>query len=531
MGTPIRREQMVISPGSTSAGEPGESAYDIAVRNGFVGTEAQWLLSLKGSSEGQMPEGILTEEQKGAPGGIPTLDETAKIPVEQMRMALETADAFDVVDAELVDHANQIVTLSDVVDTKQPAGSYLTGITGPMVTTALGFTPQAAGTYATGGGTATGDNTGDQFKAVNAGFIGRDEAGFGPAGYLSATSATALLDSVTTATKGLMLAADKVKINGIATGATANSADATLLSRSNHTGTQSLDTTTDSATRLALTTAERTKLTGIATGATVNASDAQLRDRTTHTGSQAISTITGLQTALDGKQASGSYLTANQTITLSGDVTGSGATAITVTLATVNSNVGTFGNSTTVPVITVNGKGLVTAVTTAAISASGGGQPLPTIYRLTANHSNSTVTPSTITDGTTPWTHTLVAGKTYRFSVFGGYQSAALTTGGRMNLLGAGGLAGTVAGMMWGGIAQAAAATTLEVPIYSFANAAGSFLLTTAVNPINSPHIWGADFVFHCTTGGTLSLQWASEVAASAAQLNAGSVLMVELLN
>jgi hypothetical protein len=59
-----------------------------------------------------------------------------------------------------------------------------------------------------------------------------------------------------------------------------------------------------------------------------------------------------------------SYLTANQTITFSGDATGSGTTAVTLTFATVNSNVGTFGSQTSVPVITVNGKGLVTAVST-----------------------------------------------------------------------------------------------------------------------------------------------------------------------
>jgi microcystin-dependent protein len=40
-----------------------------------------------------------------------------------------------------------------------------------------------------------------------------------------------------------------------------------------------------------------------------------------------------IQTQLDGKQASGSYLTGNQTITLSGDASGSGTTAITVTIA------------------------------------------------------------------------------------------------------------------------------------------------------------------------------------------------------
>ena len=55
------------------------------------------------------------------------------------------------------------------------------------------------------------------------------------------------------------------------------------------------------------------------------------------------------------------YLTANQTITLSGDTTGSGTTAITTTLATVNSNVGGFGSPTQVGTFTVNAKGLITA--------------------------------------------------------------------------------------------------------------------------------------------------------------------------
>lgn len=49
------------------------------------------------------------------------------------------------------------------------------------------------------------------------------------------------------------------------------------------------------------------------------------------------------------------YISGNQSITVSGDASGSGATAITLTLATVNSNVGTFNN------LTVNAKGLVTA--------------------------------------------------------------------------------------------------------------------------------------------------------------------------
>jgi trimeric autotransporter adhesin len=54
-------------------------------------------------------------------------------------------------------------------------------------------------------------------------------------------------------------------------------------------------------------------------------------------------------------QPKGTYLTANQAITVTGDATGSGTTAIPLTLNTVNSNIGTFNN------LTVNAKGLVTA--------------------------------------------------------------------------------------------------------------------------------------------------------------------------
>ena len=52
---------------------------------------------------------------------------------------------------------------------------------------------------------------------------------------------------------------------------------------------------------------------------------------------------------------------------LSGDVSNSGDA---ITLATVNSNTGSFGSATSIPVITVNGKGLITAVTTASISGT-----------------------------------------------------------------------------------------------------------------------------------------------------------------
>lgn len=55
---------------------------------------------------------------------------------------------------------------------------------------------------------------------------------------------------------------------------------------------------------------------------------------------------------------------------LTGDVTATGPGSATATLATVNSNVGTFGDGTHVSQVTVNGKGLVTAASNVAITGA-----------------------------------------------------------------------------------------------------------------------------------------------------------------
>ena len=72
--------------------------------------------------------------------------------------------------------------------------------------------------------------------------------------------------------------------------------------------------------------------------------------------------------------AQASKLKSAVTIAITGDVSGStsfdgsGNVSITATLPTVNGNTGTAGSATSVPVITTNAKGQVTAVGTAAIS-------------------------------------------------------------------------------------------------------------------------------------------------------------------
>ena len=97
----------------------------------------------------------------------------------------------------------------------------------------------------------------------------------------------------------------KTKLDGIQAGAQVNVA--TNLAQGTRTGTAVpiTSSTGTNATLGAATTslagvmaaADKTKLDGVASGATANASDAQLRDRSSHTGTQSASTITGLGTA------------------------------------------------------------------------------------------------------------------------------------------------------------------------------------------------------------------------------------------
>jgi hypothetical protein len=89
-------------------------------------------------------------------------------------------------------------------------------------------------------------------------------------------------------------------------------------------------------------------------------------------------------TTFNGKQAAGSYITA-----LTGDGTASGPGSAALTLATVNSNVGPFGSSTSIPSFTVNAKGLITAASGNVVVAPAG--------TLSGTTLNSTVIGSSLT--------------------------------------------------------------------------------------------------------------------------------------
>jgi hypothetical protein len=81
--------------------------------------------------------------------------------------------------------------------------------------------------------------------------------------------------------------------------------------------------------------------------------------------------------SIPGNAGTATALATGRTLAVTGDLTwtspsfnGSANVTAAGTLATVNANVGAFGSAIAVPVVTVNAKGLVTAVTTAALGTA-----------------------------------------------------------------------------------------------------------------------------------------------------------------
>ncbi len=96
-----------------------------------------------------------------------------------------------------------------------------------------------------------------------------------------------------------------------------------------------------------------------------------------------------------GSNLSGSN-TGDQTITLTGDATGGGTGSFGVTLAIVNSNTGSFGDSSHIGQFTANAKGLITAASSVAISPSAIGAEVPLTFSTGLTRTSNTITVNSI---------------------------------------------------------------------------------------------------------------------------------------
>jgi hypothetical protein len=143
--------------------------------------------------------------------------------------------------------------------------------------------------------------------------------------------------------------------------------------------------------------------------------------------------------------------------------------------------------------------------------------------------------PSSVTTraNVTGWTIPILAGKKYLLEIVGTYQSAAVGTGGSLGFVLASGAVTPVHGFVEMAIANTAVATGLKGTIHTINTTnttANSFMTSTGVGVINSPHSLNATVRFTCTTTGVMNVQWASETTSSA-QINADSTLFVTILN
>lgn len=144
----------------------------------------------------------------------------------------------------------------------------------------------------------------------------------------------------------------------------------------------------------------------------------------------------------------------------------------------------------------------------------------------------SAVSTSTTRSNVTGLSHSVIAGKKYRIKLIGDYQTVVTTTGGSLGFILSSGT-GTVKGSATISVSQSTTNTDLSTAIRVIDLAgltAGSFITSTGVSVINSPHHLWAELILNCTTSGVFQVTWGSEVASSGAQLNADTIMTVELL-
>lgn len=267
---------------SGANGQDGKSAYQIALDNGFVGTETEWLASLKGD-----------KGDTGASG--------ANITAAEVLTKLKTVDGQNSgLDADMLDgHDTTYFATASQLAGKADAGhthsQYATNGDVEALETEVAGKANSTHSHAqsdiTGLATALGNKANASHTHETGDITGLDTALSGKA----AASHTHSLDDVSeTTAKKIMTADERTKLSGIAAGANKTVVDTAMSSTStnpvqNKAVNSALGNKVDKVTGKGLstndyTTDEKTKLAGIAAGA----------NKYTHPTSHPVSMITGL---------------------------------------------------------------------------------------------------------------------------------------------------------------------------------------------------------------------------------------------
>ena len=263
-------------------GQDGKSAYQIALDNGFVGTQSEWLASLKGD-----------KGDTGASGANITASEvlTKLKTVDGQNSGLD-ADMLDGHDTTYFATATQLAGKADAAHTHS---QYATNDDVEALETEVAGKANSTHSHAqsdiTGLATALGNKANASHTHETGDITGLDTALSGKA----AASHTHSLDDVSeTTAKKIMTADERTKLSGIAAGANKTVVDTAMSSTStnpvqNKAVNSALGNKVDKVTGKGLstndyTTDEKTKLAGIAAGA----------NKYTHPTSHPASMITGL---------------------------------------------------------------------------------------------------------------------------------------------------------------------------------------------------------------------------------------------